>query len=89
MFNMSRRYDRPIAPLIVPPIVDQACTFQCLIPMGDLSKYDPCSHASPSGYGPLVYVKPESSKGKVMLRYHVGVPYDIKHHASVTYIQLG
>ena len=89
MFNMSRCYDRPIVLLIVPPIVDQACTFQCLIPMGDLSKYNRCSHASPSGYGPLVYEKPESSRRKVMSRYHVGVPYAIKRHASVTYIQLG
>ena len=47
MFNMNRRYNRPI----VPPIVDQICTLQCLIPMGDLSKYDHRGHPSPSGYG--------------------------------------
>ena len=57
MFNMNLRYDRPIvAPivaLIVVPIVDQTCTLQCLIPMGDVSKYYLHGHASPSGYGPL------------------------------------
>ena len=46
---MDWRYDLPI----VAPIVDQTCTFQCLIPMGDLSRYDPHGHTSPSGYGPL------------------------------------
>ena len=34
MFNMNLYYNRPI----IVPIVDQTCTFQCLIPMGDLSK---------------------------------------------------
>ena len=51
MFNMSRRYNRPIVAPIVPPIVDQTCTFHCIIPMGDLSKYDRRGHALPSGNG--------------------------------------
>ena len=54
MFDMRRCYNRPIVPPIVPPIVDQTCTFQHLIPMGDLSKYDQRGHASPSGYWPLL-----------------------------------
>ena len=53
MFNMNRRYNQPI----VVPIVDQEFTFQCLIPMGVLSKYDRRGYASPSGYGPLVCKK--------------------------------
>ena len=52
MFNMNQRYNRRIVALIVPTLVDQTCTFQCLIPMGNLSKYDRRGHASPSGYGP-------------------------------------
>ena len=34
MFDPDRRYNGPI----VQPIVDQTCTFQCVIPMGDLSE---------------------------------------------------
>ena len=50
MFKKNRRYNQQ--PIVV-PIVDQTNTFQCLIPMGDLSKYDWRGHASPSGYGPI------------------------------------
>ena len=49
MFDLNRRYTRPI----IAPIVDQICTFQCAIPMGDLLKCDQSGHASPSGYGAL------------------------------------
>ena len=45
MFDLVRRP-------IVAPIVDQTCTFQCVIPTGDLSKYDRRDHALPIGYGP-------------------------------------
>ena len=46
MFNMNWRYNwtiavpivAPIVTPIVAPIVDQTYTFQCLIPMSDLSK---------------------------------------------------
>ena len=31
-----------------PPIVDQTCTFQCIIPTGDLLKYDRRGRESPS-----------------------------------------
>ena len=53
MFDMNRRYNRPIVPPIVPPIGDQTCTFQCIIPTGDLLKYDQRGRESPSGYAPL------------------------------------
>ena len=35
---------------------DQTCTFQCLIPMGNVSKIPSGGHKSPSGYGPEEYV---------------------------------
>ena len=53
MFDLDRRYNWHYNRPIVPPIVDQTCTFQCIIPTGDLSKYDRRDHASPSGYVPL------------------------------------
>ena len=52
MFDMNRCYDQPIVSPIVPPIGDQTCTFKCIIPTGDLSKYDRRGRESPSGYGP-------------------------------------
>ena len=54
MFDLNRRYNRPIVPPIVPPIEDQTCTLQSIIPTADLSKIDRRGHESPSGYGPLV-----------------------------------
>ena len=50
MFNVNQRYNQPTVALIV----DQTCTFQRLIPMGDPSKYDRRGYASPSEYGALV-----------------------------------
>ena len=38
MFDLNRRYNWPIVPPIVPPIVDQTCTFESVIPTGDLSE---------------------------------------------------
>ena len=38
MFYLNWRYNRPIVSPIIALIVDQTCTFQCVIPMGDLSK---------------------------------------------------
>ena len=35
MFDLKRRYNRPIVPPIAPPIVDQTCTFKCIIPAGN------------------------------------------------------
>ena len=51
MFDLNRRYNWPIVPPIVPAIEDQTCTFQYIIPTGDLSKYDRRGQESPSGYG--------------------------------------
>ena len=52
MINMNRCYNRPVVAPIVALIVDETCTFQCLIRMGDLEKYNRHGRASPSGYGP-------------------------------------
>ena len=49
MFNSNRHSDWPILAPIVAPIVNQTCTFQCLLQMNNLLKYDQCGHASPSG----------------------------------------
>ena len=49
MFNMNRCYNLSIVLSIVPPILDQTCTFQYIIPMGNLKKIDRRGHASPSG----------------------------------------
>ena len=38
MFDRNRRYIRCYNQPIIAPIVDQICTCQCIIPMGDLSK---------------------------------------------------
>ena len=40
MFDLNRRSDRRYNRPIVAPIVDQACIFQCVLPMGDLSKIE-------------------------------------------------
>ena len=53
MCNMNWHYNRPIGALIVVSIIDQTCTFQCLIPTGDLSIYDRHGNVSPSGYGSI------------------------------------
>ena len=53
MFDLNSRYNRRYNRPILAPIVDQTSTFQCPIPMGDLSKYDRRGHESPSGYGAL------------------------------------
>ena len=53
MFDMNRRYKESIVAPIVPLIIDQTSTLQCIIPMGDLSKYNRRNHAWPSGYGLL------------------------------------
>ena len=52
MFNTNRHFDGLIVAQVIAQIVDQTCTFQCLIPMDYLPKYDRCGHASSSGYGP-------------------------------------
>ena len=47
MFDLNRRYNRPIVPPIVPPIEDQTCTLQSIIPTADLLKIDRRGHESP------------------------------------------
>ena len=64
MFDLNRRYNRPIVPPIVPPIEDQTCTLQSIIPTADLSKIDRRGHRSPSGYGPLGLF-PDCLKGRL------------------------
>ena len=44
MVNMNQRYNRLNIALIVAPIVNQTCTFQCLIPMSDLLKIGVVMH---------------------------------------------
>ena len=48
MFDLNRRYNRPIVAPFVTPIQIKRI-FQSPIPMEDLSKYDRRGHASPSG----------------------------------------
>ena len=48
MFDLNRRYNRRYNRPIVALIVDQTCTFQCVIPMGDLSKIVLLVHADQS-----------------------------------------
>ena len=67
MFDMNRRYNPPIVPPIVPPIGDQTCTFQCIIPTGDLLKYDRRGRESPSGYTPLAFW--QHAIGRMIMTY--------------------
>ena len=54
MFDLNLHYNWPIVAAIVAAIVvqteDQTCTCQCIIQMGNLSKYGWRGHESPSGY---------------------------------------
>ena len=81
-FIINQRHNWPIVASNVVQnvalIIDQICTFQCIIPVSDLSKYDQRGHASPIGYG--FYPKPKSPL--IILEYL----YTIFYIESIDYL---
>ena len=69
---MNQCYNQPIVAPIVVWIVDQTCTFQCLIPMGYQSKYDRRGRTSPSGYEPSEVMWDACGNG-ITIRAHITV----------------
>ena len=72
MFNRNWHYYWPIVAPNVAPTVDQTCTFQCLIPINNLSKYNDVVTHHLVGMvlkGPISRVTKEKKKEELIHRH--------------------